>query len=270
MSNHARPRITEPAEPAPEKDSGTGPELNPSDAVSATAPSGAPSAPDGTAEHLPVALQPAGHSLSGRFGRLTLQRRLLLALIGSLAMICAVIGLLINAGMRQTLSSQLNEQLTFAADRAEAYSKSQGHTTNPAPLFAPGQAGSGTLNAKIVSNLLFAAGVLDEKTGERKDLVSSDTLPLSQLVVGAPPVVKRLSIGDYLLTAQLDPGKRRHPDHRPPAGTKRANHCHPDVADRDHLGCRAGRHRADRFDNHQPLVGTAETCLRRGFLGCKC
>ncbi|GAA1496636.1 sensor histidine kinase [Paeniglutamicibacter kerguelensis] len=210
MSNHARPRITQPE--APEKDSGTGPEddLSASDspppAGSPAAPNDPPfpSAPEGTPEDLPRADPSAEHSFSRRYGHFTLQRRLLLALIGSLAMICAVIGLLINAGMRQTLSSQLNEQLAFAADRAEAYSRSQGHPTNPAPLFAPGQA-SGTLNAKIVSGYLFAAGVLDEKTGERKDIVDTDTLPLSQLVVGAPPVVRHLSIGDYLLSAQPDP-----------------------------------------------------------------
>ena len=204
MSNHARSRSAQPAVPASAKDSGTGPDLDPSDGIPSPSLTESPSAPDETAADLPRTVQPTGNSLSSRFGHLTLQRRLLLALVGSLALICAVIGLLINAGMRQTLSSQLNEQLGFAADRAEAYSKSQGHTTNPAPLFAPGQA-SGTLNAKIVSGYLFAAGVLDEKTGERQALVSTDTLPLSQLVVGAPPVVKRLSIGDYLLTAQLDP-----------------------------------------------------------------
>ncbi|MFF5793162.1 sensor histidine kinase [Paeniglutamicibacter sp. NPDC012692] len=209
MSNHARPRLTQPAEPAPEKDSVGLPAAGTTEAPPAapadppTLPSTA-SAPDETGKDLPRANPQGVHPLSGRFGHLTLQRQLLLALIGSLAMICAVIGLLINAGMRQTLSSQLNEQLNNAADRAQAYSRSQGHPANPAPLFAPGQA-SGTLNAKIVSGYLFAAGVLDEKTGERKDLVDADTLPLSQLVVGAPPVVRHLSIGDYLLTAQLDP-----------------------------------------------------------------
>ncbi|MFJ6416777.1 ATP-binding protein [Paeniglutamicibacter sp. NPDC091659] len=214
MSNHARPRITQPAEPAPETEPGTkdrpSASVSPPAAGTAKTPTepsslpGTPPAPDAPTEDPSRANPPAGHSVSGRFGHLTLQRRLLLALVGSLALICAVIGLLINAGMRQTLASQLNEQLTYAADRAEAYSRSQGHQTNPAPLFAPGQA-SGTLNAKIVSGYLFAAGVLDEKTGERKDLIGTDAPPLSQLVVGAPPVVKHLSIGDYLLTAQLDP-----------------------------------------------------------------
>ncbi|MGL3807628.1 sensor histidine kinase [Paeniglutamicibacter sp. R2-26] len=212
MSESAVPRPNRASEP----DSAAGP---------STAPPAAPPAPahppvlpgatadpggtvgettDQTSGDAPHAAADEGRFRSGRLGHLTLQRRLLLALIGSLAMICAVIGLLLNAGMRQTLSVQLNEQLSNAADRAEAYSRTQGHPTKPAPLFAPGQA-SGTLNAKIVSGYLFAAGVLDEKTGERKDLVSTDALPLSQLEVDAPPEVKHLSIGDYLLSAQSDP-----------------------------------------------------------------
>ncbi|MCG2947143.1 hypothetical protein KZ309_25010, partial [Escherichia coli] len=51
-----------------------------------------------------------------------LQRRLLVILLGALTMVCVLIGLLYNAGMRQTLMAQLNEQLSQAANRAATYS----------------------------------------------------------------------------------------------------------------------------------------------------
>lgn len=141
--------------------------------------------------------------LQEKLARLTLQRKLLLALIGSLALICAVIGLLVNAGMRQTLNIQLTEQLSFAADRAAAYATNQS-SSSTSSFFAPGQA-SGTLNARTVPGYLISGGVLDYKTGELTNITSADAIPLSQLVVGAPPVVRTLSIGDYLLVAQPDP-----------------------------------------------------------------
>ncbi|QXQ10710.1 cell wall metabolism sensor histidine kinase WalK [Paeniglutamicibacter sp. Y32M11] len=135
---------------------------------------------------------------------MTLQRRLLLAVVCLLALVCTVIGLLINAGMRQTLSAQLNEQLAYASERAATYSLSQSKGNSGTPLFAPGQA-SGTLNAKIESGLLFSGGVLDMKTGQRNNIVGDDALPLSTLVVDAPPAKRELSIGDYLLVAKSDP-----------------------------------------------------------------
>ncbi|MHA7244391.1 sensor histidine kinase [Paeniglutamicibacter antarcticus] len=138
-------------------------------------------------------------------GRLTLQRKLLLALIGSLALICTLIGLLLNTGMRQSLATQLHEQLRFASERAATYSAQNGPDASSGPLFAPGQA-SGTLNARIVPGFLIFGAVLDPKTGERKEITEADVLPLSSLSLDAPPVIKHLSIGDYLLSAQKDPG----------------------------------------------------------------
>src|SRR5690606_23194658 len=98
---------------------------------------------------------PLSARLRQRFGRLTLQRKLLLALIGSLALICTVIGLLLNAGMRQAMASQLHEQLDFASERAATYSAQNGRDASSGPLFAPGQA-SGTLNARLVPGYLIS------------------------------------------------------------------------------------------------------------------
>lgn len=138
-------------------------------------------------------------------GRFTLQRKLLLALIGSLALICTVIGLALNTGMRQSMTMQLQEQLSFASERAATYSAEIGHDAPTGTLFAPGQA-SGTLNAKMVSGYLFSGAVLDSKTGERKDITGHDAQLLATLKLDSPPVIQSLSIGDYLLSAQKDPG----------------------------------------------------------------
>lgn len=138
-------------------------------------------------------------------GRFTLQRKLLFALIGSLALICTVIGLALNTGMRQSMTMQLQEQLSFASERAATYSAEIGHDAPTGTLFAPGQA-SGTLNAKMVSGYLFSGAVLDSKTGERKDITGADAQLLATLKLDSPPLVQSLSIGDYLLSAQKDPG----------------------------------------------------------------
>ena len=145
---------------------------------------------------------PSKTTLSGHF---TLQRKLLLALIGSLALICTVIGLALNTGMRQSMSMQLQEQLSFASERAATYSAEIGRDAPTGTLFAPGQA-SGTLNAKMVSGYLFSGAVLDSKTGERKDITGDDAQLLATLKLDGPPVIQSLSIGDYLLSAQKDPG----------------------------------------------------------------
>lgn len=193
--------MTKPATPPakPEHQPGHRP---PNDAGTRTSPA-QPGSGSGSKPTSGAKAPTSGTGMFHRFGHLTLQRRLLLALVGSLALICTVIGLLINAGMRQTLSTQLNEQLSFAAERAAAYSNAQGRKA-AGPLFAPGQA-SGTLNARSVPGYLIFGAVLDGKTGERKDITDADVLPLSLVEVDAPPVVRKLSIGEYLLSAQRDP-----------------------------------------------------------------
>jgi len=131
-----------------------------------------------------------------------LQRRLLVILLGSLTMVCVLVGLLYNAGMRQTLMAQLNEQLSQAANRAASYSTPQ---NSPKELFAPGQA-SGTLNARFVDGKLTYGAWLDEKTGEIITITEDDLRPLLSLDLDAKPVVRNLSLGNYLLVAHPDRG----------------------------------------------------------------
>ncbi|GAA3327790.1 sensor histidine kinase [Paeniglutamicibacter sulfureus] len=193
--------MTQPARPSPPSGA---PEPRPTEALSMQAANN-----DGKEATFPGGNHPEKDplhlGLRHRLGHLPLQRKLLLALIGSLALICTVIGLLLNAGMRQSLTAQLHEQLEFAADRAASYSAQNGRKPSTESPFAPGQA-SGTLNAKIVSGYLFSGAVLDSKTGERKDITDTDVQPLTSVEIDAPPVVHHLSIGDYMLSAQHDPG----------------------------------------------------------------
>lgn len=145
-------------------------------------------------------------SLSSRPARqpnpYTLQRRLLVILLGSLTLVCILLGLLYNAGMRQTLMSQLNEQLNQAANRAATYSTPQ-HASHD--LFAPGQA-SGTLNARFVDGNLTAGAWLDERTGDIITITEDDVKPLLSLEVNSRPVARTLSLGNYLLLARPDQG----------------------------------------------------------------
>ena len=143
-------------------------------------------------------------SLSSRATRqstpYTLQRSLLVILLGSLTMVCVLLGLLYNAGMRQTLMAQLNEQLDQAANRAATYSTPQ-HPSQD--LFAPGQA-SGTLNARFVDGQLSAGAWLDEQTGEIITITEDDMAPLLSLEVNSKPAVRNLSLGSYVLVARPD------------------------------------------------------------------
>lgn len=145
-------------------------------------------------------------SLSSRTARrsnpYTLQRQLLVILLGTLTLVCVLLGLLYNAGMRQTLMSQLNEQLNQAANRAATYSTPQ-HASQD--LFAPGQA-SGTLNARFVDGKLTAGAWLDERTGDITTITGDDVNPLLSLEVNSKPAARSLSLGNYLLIARPDQG----------------------------------------------------------------
>lgn len=139
-----------------------------------------------------------------------LQRKLLLILLTSVTAVSVLLGLLYNAGMRQTLMDQLNSQLRLATERALNYS--QGAPAVNSRLDAPGQA-AGTLTARFVDKYVFNGGVLDERTGVLEQLSQEDAIPmvdleLSTLREGGPfkPVRAHLTVGDYYLVAVKDSG----------------------------------------------------------------
>lgn len=139
-----------------------------------------------------------------------LQRKLLLILLTSVTAVSVLLGLLYNAGMRQTLMDQLNSQLRLTTERALNYS--EGAPAVNSRLDAPGQA-AGTLTARFVDKYVFNGGVLDERTGELKQLTQEDAIPMVDLELSSlrqggefKPVRSRLTVGDYYLVAVADSG----------------------------------------------------------------
>ncbi|MGQ3382467.1 sensor histidine kinase [Glutamicibacter sp. TV12E] len=141
----------------------------------------------------------------------SLQRKLLLILLTSLTAVSVLLGVLYNAGMRQTLMDQLNSQLRLTTERALNYS--QGAPAVNSRLDAPGQA-AGTLTARFVDKYVFNGGVLDERTGERQQLSQEDAIPMVDLELSDlhpdkdnfNPVRAHLTVGDYYLVAVKDSG----------------------------------------------------------------
>jgi len=141
----------------------------------------------------------------------SLQRKLLLILLTSLTAVSVLLGVLYNAGMRQTLMDQLNSQLRLTTERALNYS--QGAPAVNSRLDAPGQA-AGTLTARFVDKYVFNGGVLDERTGELQQLSQEDAIPMVDLEPSDlhpdkdnfHPVRAHLTVGDYYLVAVKDSG----------------------------------------------------------------
>ncbi|WP_440101202.1 sensor histidine kinase [Glutamicibacter mishrai] len=141
----------------------------------------------------------------------SLQRKLLLILLTSLTAVSVLLGVLYNAGMRQTLMDQLNSQLRLTTERALNYS--QGAPAVNSRLDAPGQA-AGTLTARFVDKYVFNGGVLDERTGELQQLSQEDAIPMVDLELSDlhpdkdnfHPVRAHLTVGDYYLVAVKDSG----------------------------------------------------------------
>ncbi|MCO1337611.1 hypothetical protein BJH93_01680 [Kocuria polaris] len=131
---------------------------------------------------------------------MSLRTRMLLALVAMLALICLVIGLITQAVMHSQLYSQLDAEVTNAAQRAQDHQRSSGNNN---PLSAPGQA-SGTLSFLVVDDRLAVGGVLDSTTGEHHTvslLSPQDTQALLSTALGRQPQSLELSIGDYRVSA---------------------------------------------------------------------
>ncbi|GAA1414699.1 sensor histidine kinase [Glutamicibacter uratoxydans] len=136
-----------------------------------------------------------------------LQRTLMIILLTSVTAVSVLLGVLYNAGMRQTLMDQVGEQLKLTTERALNYSAD----ISNGKIQAPGQS-AGTLTARF-DRLVFFGGVLDKKTGEFKQLGQQDAIPMVQLPVSdvsTPgnfhPRRAKLTVGDYYLVAVKDSG----------------------------------------------------------------
>lgn len=135
-----------------------------------------------------------------------LRRKLLLATLTLLAIMSATVGVVGYGVMSVYLTSQLDQQLEEASNRAIRF----GMIFRGAPeadsrdmMNIPAQ-GAGTLNARIRDGEVRRAALLTAE-GRRQNLPARDIAILTTLAVNAPAVNRTLSVGDYRLVADRDP-----------------------------------------------------------------
>ncbi|WP_309080798.1 HAMP domain-containing sensor histidine kinase [Zhihengliuella sp.] len=131
---------------------------------------------------------------------MSLRSRMLLALLGMLALVCLVIGVVTYSAMSSQLHHRLDQDVAQAAERSASH-LSQSGTADP--LRAPGQA-SGTLSFLLVDDRLGVGGVLDSTTGERRT-VSALSPGDAEALLRTPPDGRartlQLSLGGYRVIA---------------------------------------------------------------------
>ncbi|HEY7177486.1 MAG TPA: HAMP domain-containing sensor histidine kinase [Micromonosporaceae bacterium] len=140
----------------------------------------------------------------------TLRRRLLVAVIGLLALICLIVGIVTHAVLRQYLVAQVDGRLQDTASHAVAAANGPGPGNHP-PLGALSGTGpgsteflgrgdpAGTLYAKIVSGEVTQASYLDDYTPDRTN--DAQNAALATIAVGDPVSRNLPGLGDYRLVA---------------------------------------------------------------------
>ena len=152
------------------------------------------------------------HPVRGILGGRSLLTRLIAALVGLLALVSVVIGLVSTLALRDFLVGQLDAQLQAAGNRtSSAYQKppphrepDDGDEAGPDFLNAPGQA-AGTLGARLHPGSAVEAAVLDE-AGERQGVPTAAESVLLDLPADGEPHTRDLgSLGAYRLLAATSP-----------------------------------------------------------------
>ena len=152
------------------------------------------------------------HPVRGLLGGRSLLTRLIAALVGLLALVSVVIGLVSTLALRDFLVGQLDAQLQAAGNRtSSAYQKppphrepDDGDEAGPDFLNAPGQA-AGTLGARLHPGSAVEAAVLDE-AGERQGVPTAAESVLLDLPADGEPHTRDLgSLGAYRLLAATSP-----------------------------------------------------------------
>jgi len=152
------------------------------------------------------------HPVRGPLGGRSLLTRLIAALVGLLALVSVVIGLVSTLALRDFLVGQLDAQLQAAGNRtSSAYQKppphrepDDGDEAGPDFLNAPGQA-AGTLGARLHPGSAVEAAVLDE-AGERQGVPTAAESVLLDLPADGEPHTRDLgSLGAYRLLAATSP-----------------------------------------------------------------
>jgi two-component system, OmpR family, sensor kinase len=137
----------------------------------------------------------------------SLRARLLAALIGLLAVVSVIIGVVTVASLNSFQVGQLDRQLEAAGGRSSgAFGQPPpgGHGRGPDFLFAPGQ-GAGTLGARVDGSIVREAAVLGDD-GRPQPVPSAQEQVLQALPVDGRPYTRDLgSLGAYRLMATRAP-----------------------------------------------------------------
>ena len=147
-------------------------------------------------------------------GRWTLRTRLVVALVGLLAVTITTIGALTVVALDHFLVGQLDDQLLSAGNRARnestrqpGFDRDRDSYRDPGPAFlvAPGQA-AGTIGAIVVDEQVVDAAVLDPSGTPRKLPVSTDS-DLTEVKPNGEPQSEDLGdgLGTYRVVGVLGP-----------------------------------------------------------------
>lgn len=147
----------------------------------------------------------------------SLRARLIAALVGLLALVSLVIGVVTTVALRDFLTGQLDAQLAAASERtSQAFEHSpdnrgpgdddrDGDQPGPGFLNAPGQA-AGTLGARMQQGTVVEAGVLDE-AGDQQPLSGTAASELVAIPANGEPYTRDLgALGTYRLLATVSDG----------------------------------------------------------------
>ena len=145
-----------------------------------------------------------------RLGSWRLRSKLLAATLALLLLTCLTIGFFSHAVMNVFLVRQLDAELLGASDRAVSFQPPPGAPqylpgTAPDPLDAPGQGRIGMLGARVTDGTVTSAGVV-LPDGTRAALSEGDAEQIASPPGDGEPVTRMLSLGEYRLVAQPQPG----------------------------------------------------------------
>jgi two-component system OmpR family sensor kinase len=133
----------------------------------------------------------------------TLQAKLIASILGLMALVLVVIGVVTTIAMRAQLTDQLDRQLLDARERTEHYSHPNPDLPGD-PVDAPGQ-GAGTLGAVILGGQVSNAATMG-LFGDRVDIPSKQAAQLAAVPLdGEPHTVDFADLGAYRVIASAGP-----------------------------------------------------------------
>jgi two-component system, OmpR family, sensor kinase len=133
----------------------------------------------------------------------TLQAKLIASILGLMALVLVVIGVVTTIAMRAQLTDQLDRQLLDARERTEHYSHPNPDLPGD-PVDAPGQ-GAGTLGAVILGGQVSNAATMG-LFGDRVDIPSEQAAQLAAVPLdGEPHTVDFANLGAYRVIASAGP-----------------------------------------------------------------